>query len=479
MENRAEFIQRAKDWIAAHQEEIIAELQGFAQIRSVSRADLAQPGMPFGPECGNMLDHALSRAAEMGFTPVNHEGYCGEAVLGDVDNAIGVVAHLDVVPEGDKWVYPPYAATRVEDDFLVGRGVSDNKGPAVMTLYLMKMFREMNYPLKHGIRLVFGVSEETSMADMHYFSEHCKMPVVSLIPDAAYPVNYAQKGSMGAHVTIPMGDDIVSFYGGEADNMVPPHCRAILKQDVDTVKSAFAAIGTSESDFLFSACDEGTMIQAVGKAAHAARPENGRSAIYMLANALKRSGLVFGQSLKAMVSVEEMCSDYYGATAHIAMEDEVTGKTTMVMGVAKTTEDRKILLHMDCRLSIATDLVKVVQDYTDYANSIGFDVVEIHTTKPFYMAQDDPRVVALMSLYREITGDDSPAYTMGGGTYSRCLENAITFGPGMPFKEPKRPQSIPEDHGGAHAPDEFIYLPDLFETMAIYATAIAELDQIV
>ena len=304
MENRAEFIQRAKDWIAAHQEEIIAELQGFAQIRSVSRADLAQPGMPFGPECGNMLAHALNRAAEMGFTPVNHEGYCGEAVLGDVDNAIGVVAHLDVVPEGDKWVYPPYAATRVEDDFLVGRGVSDNKGPAVMTLYLMKMFREMNYPLKHGIRLVFGVSEETSMADMHYFSEHCKMPVVSLIPDAAYPVNYAQKGSMGAHVTIPMGDDIVSFYGGEADNMVPPHCRAILKQDVDTVKSAFAAIGTSETDFLFSACDEGTMIQAVGKAAHAARPENGRSAIYMLANALKRSGLVFGQSLKAMVSVE-------------------------------------------------------------------------------------------------------------------------------------------------------------------------------
>ena len=478
MENRSTFIAKAQEWIAAHKEEIIAELQGFARIRSVSRTDLAQPGAPFGPECRAMLDYALKRTAEMGFTPVDHEGYCGEAQIGDAGNAIGIIAHLDVVPEGDKWVYPPYGATRVEDDFLVGRGVGDNKGPAVMALYIMKMFQEMQYPLKHGVRLIFGCSEETGMEDMAYFSANCTMPKLTLVPDAAYPVNYAQKGSLSGSVSIPMGDDIVSFWGGEANNMVPPHCRAILKQDLDTVKAAFSAIGASEEDFIITACEQGTQIQAVGKAAHAASPENGRSAIYMLAGALKRSGLVFGDSLKAMVSIEEMCSDYYGGKAGIAVEDEVTGKTTMVMGVAGTTEDRRIYLHIDCRLSIATDLEKVVSDYTSYANSIGFTVDRISTTKPFYMPVDDPRMQTLTSLYKEITGDDSPAYTMGGGTYSRCMENAITFGPGMPFKEPKRPQSIPADHGGAHAPDEFTYIPDLLETMAIYATAIAELDEL-
>ena len=479
MYNRSEFIAKAQEWIAAHKEEIITELQGFARIRSVSRADLAEPNAPFGPECRTMLDYALKRTEELGFTPVDHKGYCGEAQMGDENNAIGIIAHLDVVPEGDKWVYPPYGATRVEDDFLVGRGVGDNKGPAVMALYIMKMFKEMNYPLQHGVRLIFGCSEETGMEDMDYFSANCVMPKLTLVPDAAYPVNYAQKGSLSGCVSIPMGDDIVKFWGGEADNMVPPHCRAILKQDVEAVEAAFAAIGASDEDFIITAVDEGTQIQAVGKASHAASPENGRSAIYMLAGALKQSGLVFGDSLKAMISIEEMCSDYYGGKAGIAMEDEVTGKTTMVMGVAGTTADRRIFLHIDCRLSIATDQPKCIADYTAYSNSLGFTVDEISTTKPFYMPKDDPRVVALMSLYAEITGDtESQAYTMGGGTYSRCLENAITFGPGLPRAEKKRPQSIPEDHGGAHAPDEFTYIPNLLESMAIYATAIAELDRL-
>ena len=203
------------------------------------------------------------------------------------------------------------------------------------------------------------------------------------------------------------------------------------------------------------------------------------SAILMLSGALKQSGLVFGDSLKAMISIEEMCSDYYGGKAGIAMEDEVTGKTTMVMGVAGTTEDRRIFLHIDCRLSIATDQPKCIADYTAYSNSLGFTVDSISTTKPFYMPKDDPRVVALMSLYAEITGDtESEAYTMGGGTYSRCLDNALTFGPGLPRAEKKRPSTIPEDHGGAHAPDEFTYIPNLLESMAIYATAIAELDRL-
>ena len=478
MYNRTEFIAKAQEWIAAHRDEIIAELQGFSRIRSVSRADLAEPNAPFGPECRTMLDYALQRTRELGFEAVDHEGYCGEATMGDINNAIGIIAHLDVVPEGDKWVYPPYGATIVEDDFLVGRGVGDNKGPAVMALYIMKMFKEMNYPLNHGVRLIYGCSEETGMQDMEYFSANCVMPKLTLVPDAAYPVNYAQKGSLNGCVSIPMGDDIVKFWGGEADNMVPPHCRAILKQDIDTVKAAFAAIGASAEDFIFAETEEGTEIQAVGKASHAASPENGRSAILMLSGALKKSGLVFGDSLKAMVSIEGMCSDYYGGKAGIAMEDEVTGKTTMVMGVAGTTEDRRIFLHIDCRLSIATDQPKCIADYTAYSNSLGFTVDSIVTTKPFYMPKDDPRVVALMSLYSEITGDtESQAYTMGGGTYSRCLDNAITFGPGLPRAEKKHPQSIPADHGGAHAPDEFTYIPHLLQSMAIYATAIAELDR--
>ena len=42
------FRQAARAWLDAHAEEMVADLQSFARIRSVSRADLAEEGAPFG-----------------------------------------------------------------------------------------------------------------------------------------------------------------------------------------------------------------------------------------------------------------------------------------------------------------------------------------------------------------------------------------------------------------------------------------------
>ena len=91
------FRQTARAWIDAHAEEMIADLQAFTRIRSVSRADLAAPGAPFGPECRQMLDFALDHARKMGFETEDHEGYCGSAIYGDKNNALGIIAHIDVV----------------------------------------------------------------------------------------------------------------------------------------------------------------------------------------------------------------------------------------------------------------------------------------------------------------------------------------------------------------------------------------------
>ena len=128
-------------FLEENRESMIADIQAFARIRSVSQAAKAEENAPFGPECRQMLDFALAHAKEMGFDTADHEDYMGSAILGDANNAIGIVGHLDVVPEGDQWVYPPYGATRV-GDFLIGRGVSDNKSAVILGLYLMKFFRD-------------------------------------------------------------------------------------------------------------------------------------------------------------------------------------------------------------------------------------------------------------------------------------------------------------------------------------------------
>jgi len=62
-----------------------------------------------------------------------------ERKAGNVE--IGIWNHLDVVPEGKEWIYPPYTCTE-KDGFLIGRGIQDNKGPAVAVLYAMKYCSE-------------------------------------------------------------------------------------------------------------------------------------------------------------------------------------------------------------------------------------------------------------------------------------------------------------------------------------------------
>ena len=77
------FRQTVRAWLDAHAEEMVADLQAFTRIRSVSRADLAAPGAPFGPECREMLDFALDHARRMGFETEDHAGYCCCAIYGD------------------------------------------------------------------------------------------------------------------------------------------------------------------------------------------------------------------------------------------------------------------------------------------------------------------------------------------------------------------------------------------------------------
>lgn len=85
-------------WLDAHKEEMIAVLKDWVSIPSVSRAELAAPGAPYGPDCRRMLDRALSTAEAFGFHTEDHAGYCGSVVFGSGEKEIGIAAHLDVVP---------------------------------------------------------------------------------------------------------------------------------------------------------------------------------------------------------------------------------------------------------------------------------------------------------------------------------------------------------------------------------------------
>lgn len=479
MDRYTQLMEQAQRWITAHRDEFVSELQSWARVPSVSRADLAVPGAPFGPDCRRMLDHAMTRGQQYGFHVTNHDGYACSISMGCQDSCIGIVAHLDVVPEGEGWVYPPWNATWLaEHDAVIGRGVDDNKGSAIAGLFAMRFLKEAGWPLKHGICLLCGTSEETGMQDMRELrARGMKFPDISLVPDAGFPVNYAQKGGIDATLVFPCQGNLLSFSAGSAPNIIPDAARCVIAADPAAVRDAFAALDeTLTAPLTVIECPEGVCIQAAGRAGHAAFPAGGDSAIAHLSAALAASGLLEGSCAGAILAVADLTSDAYGRSEAAACRDEESGELTLVYGVARL-EGGLLSLSADCRYPVTADGQALEKQLRAAWEARGATVTDFDRSDPFFIPRDDPAVKTLQTVYKAATGRDDPPFAMGGGTYSRAVPRAISFGPGMPGKKYDR-SFLPPGHGMYHGPDETVFMEKLHDCCRIYVGAIAALDDL-
>lgn len=474
-----ELLKKAEIWIEEHKEEYIREIQGVSRIPSVSKADEGKPGAPFGPDCRRVLDYMMERGRFYGFDVQDHDGYAASVSMGDANDSIGMIAHLDVVPVGDGWVYPPYGATYLpEQDVLVGRGVSDNKSAAVTALFAMRMLRELGWPLKHGLRLLCGSSEETGMQDMkHLVEAGMQFPKISLVPDAGFPVNYGQKGSVDANLAIPCEGNLLQLDAGTVRNVIPDLAECTVNVDLQTVQQALEKLEAETRERItVETVEGGTKIAAHGRSGHAASPDGCVNAIAVLSSALCQMEILQGSCCKAIREVAELTADGHGISENVPYEDEESGKLTLVYGVAHLKQG---MLHLcaDSRFCVTLHKAQLVPQLEENWTGRGFQIVHLEATDPFYIPKTDACVAALQELYKEVTGRDDEPYTMGGGTYSRVVPNAISFGPGLRGEEHDM-SFLPEGHGGAHGRDEVLFLDSAMTAFRIYAVALTMLDEL-
>ena len=475
-----DLLQKAAAWIEAHKEEFISEIQGLVRIPSVSRQDLAEENAPFGPDCRKVLDYFLERGRFYGFDAEDLQGCAGAITFGDKENSLGVIAHLDVVPVGEGWVYPPFGATYLpEYDVIIGRGAGDNKGPAVAGLFALRMLRDFHWPLRHGLRLIGGMSEETGMQDMEMLREKgFSFPRLSLVPDARFPVNFAQKGSIDSTLSCPCTGNLIAFDAGSVRNVIPDLAECTLTLEIEKVKAAFACLPEEDLEKLeLLPCEEGTHILAHGKAGHAAAPALSDNAIARLSRALTLSGILEGDCKKAMAELCALSADGFGESEGVSYRDEESGELTLVYSVAHL-EKGVLSVLTDCRFSISLNGETLENNLKKDWQRRGFSIPFLHRSNPFYLPKEDPRVIALQQLYQEVTGREDPPYAMGGGTYSRAVPRAISFGPGIPGKGVDVSAFLPEGHGGGHGRDEALSLEAIRTCCQIYTVALAMLDEI-
>lgn len=476
-EQEQQWLARIDEWVERHQEELVADIAEWVRIPSIS---ISQDGedAPFGANCAQVLDVALKRARELGFRTQTHQGYAGSIIYGEHEQDIGLASHLDVVPEGENWVYPPFEVTR-KGDFLIGRGVADNKGPAVLDLYLLRLIRDLGIPLSHNLRLIYGLAEETGMEDLAWYARNAPVPVVSIVTDGRFPVNYAQKGQISLTLNVPVGETLRHFSAGIAGNSVPERAGIQLDGiDLTTAQAAVARLsGLAQGKVHVEARAQGVWLEAQGIAGHAAFPEGTLSAVRVLFAALLEAQLLTGRDRDVALFFEQALVSPYGEHVGIAFADAPSGKLTFNAGVWRPDERQDALrVTLDIRYPVTTKAEAVIAGLEKTLAPQGITLLSWKDTPPFYIEENDPRVQILQQSYQAIRKTDEPPYAMGGITHSKVLPRGITFGPGYARTDGRIPDFLPPGHGFPHGADESLHLPSLLSVFPIYVLSIIRLD---
>lgn len=420
-------------------DDIVKEIRNTVKFESVQQS--AEENAPFGKPAADCLDYFLSLAKNMGFETHNYDHYAGEVIFGEGEE-FAVLAHLDVVPAGNGWLYPPFGGV-LADGKLYGRGTMDDKGPAVVCLYALYALKQEGFLPKRKIKLILGCNEETGWACMEHYKKVAHMPDEGFTPDADFPVIYAEKGIAHLRFSFPLPDaPFLSFSGGSAANMVCDYAESEPKQEI------------SLSDYPNPVKDvtlnfEDGVLTARGVSAHGSTPDAG-------ANAL--------QGLLAYYAQENAdCKKIY----NLLFEDglglkkmqDVTGNLTFSPDVA-AYENGTLYVTTDFRYP-ATHSLKEVTHAWDEAG-IAYEI--LHAQDPLFNAPDGKLIQTLLGVYNTVSNKKDAPIAIGGGTYARVLKNGCGFGP----------QGVDEEVT-IHQPNEYISLEKIKELSQIYYLALKEI----
>ena len=445
--------------IESMHDEMIDTLQKWIRVPSVKGE--AAPGAPFGKEVRSMLDMALADCEQMGFKTQNFDGYIAHADLGEGsdEDALAILAHLDVVPEGDGWKYPPYGAV-IENGRMYGRGTSDDKGPAVAALYAMKAVKDAGIPLRHKVRLILGCDEESGWEDIAHYNKVATMPRMGFSPDASYPIINIEKGicRLELHgVLSNEGLQVIAFNNGERPNVIPGRASALVAGDAATVAQAEAAAKKLDIPAEVQLTDKGVSITVTGISGHAAYPETARNANGEMLLLLRELGVQGDLCLLA----DKIGLDYKGEGLEISVSDGISGYLTCNLGIIRAGEGG-VYATLDIRYPVMTNPDMSIKNVSASLPGMRVDAMEVK--EPHHVPAGSELVQKLLDAYHEVTGYERKCLYTGGGTYARSLQEGVAFG-----------ASFPQDEDLAHQANEYADIEGLYKNIKIFALAIVKL----
>ena len=408
---------QVKQFIENNLENMKSDLAKLVSFNSVNSNDEA----PFGSENRKALDCAIELMKQKGLNTKNLDYYCGYGETGQGEELIGILAHLDIVPAGEGWQSDPFKMVE-KDGYLLGRGVSDDKGAAVASMYALKYLIDEKYPFKKRVRLILGCNEETGSRCIDYYVKNDEAINYGFTPDGDFPGIYAEKGMIGGKI-VGHNSKIISIEGGEASNVVCKKVSAKLPIDSFDIDKLTNYLDKHDIKYDISFEDVITLT-TFGVAAHASTPDLGTNAISYMLEALYAAD--FNDSFVDFFHKNFALTNHGELIGYEDIKDDISN-TSINFGMARKNGN-DVEISLDMRFPVKSN-IKTCHDLLAKCNEIENEIIIYSEVEPLYFDINSPMIKALKKAYVDVTGDEKTQMeAIGGGTYAKAINNCIAFG---------------------------------------------------
>ena len=445
---------KIKNIVNENSKDMIESIKAAVRINSVMDEDTATESMPFGKGVDEALRKTLEIAESLGFKTVYKDGYYGYAEVGEGEELIGILGHIDVVPVGDesKWKFPPFSATE-EDGYIYGRGTQDDKGPTIAAMYAVKALLDAGVKFEKRVRFIIGGDEENLWRCIAKYTENGEeIPSMGFTPDSSFPVTNAEKS-------------LVQFYlRGEGSKELSLNISGALNA-VPGVANYTGELSDKLSEKLdelkFEYEKDGESVTVIGKRVHSASADKGVNAIERLCKALYEIGVE-----DDVVRFVAELSDSVGSKILPNCIDDVSGTLTFNLGELIINENESVLGY-DSRIPVKYTIEDLENAVKEKAADYGLEFEEFDRLKSLYVPADSKLIKTLVSVYEQETGLEGTPMSSGGATYAKALDNCVAFGAMFPFDEKTE-----------HQENERVNIKNMIKATEIYALSVYRLLEI-
>lgn len=452
-----------------HRQEMLDDLAQLIAVPSVVSTPL--PGKPYGEAPHEALMRAEQIAKRMGFAVSVADNACMAVEYGGRPAQLCLMAHLDVVEAGDGWTKPPYALTQ-EKDRVYGRGVADDKGPAIALLYAMRAARELCPDLPYSPQVWLGTAEEVGSPDLRNYMKHAKLPKYTLTPDASEPIVIGESAKHRPSFGLMWEENtarpqVVSLQGGTIRNAIPGCAEAVVaglcRADVEGIVRAHAK--KTEVEYDLTDTPEGLRICARGWGTHIGTAHLGRNAQTALVDLLTNLPLADCPGTKALKALRDLFphGKLNGEGLGLTLRDEIMGPSQANFTVCQMTRTQ-LVCKMDSRGPINATPENYAHVIDRALKEAGFVVEPSEMDGAHYVKETEPQVQLVKELYEAVCKRPATCHFSIGASYAHYVEGAIATGVAAPGVDTM-----------LHKANEFLLLEDLDHMVELYTLAILNL----